>query len=248
METVNPNLKQYKYTVGILIYHRTPELVEMAKDCLGSVLANIDRNETELIIADNGSPEYSDVWRQNADTYIRFDRNMGISHGWNAILKLARGKYINILGDDTKVRQGWLEAMKEAMDQPDCGIANIHVEHLPVGIGIVENYKWFSHACFMLTQNTINKVGYYREDLYFPCNWEDTDYIIRTYKAGLKTYVNYGKSIQHLEGQTVHAKDLSSEFMRLKEVFVKEHGFDPVPFLYGNEDLYDKLGIVKSNS
>lgn len=233
----NPNLKQYKYTVGILIYHRTQELVDIAHDCLGSVLANIDRDTTEIIICDNGSTVRSDIWEKNADTYIRFNQNMGISHGWNSIIKLARGKYINILGDDTQVREGWLEAMAEAMDKPKCGIANVHVEHLPVGIGIIENYKWFSHACFMLTQETIKKVGYYREDLYYPCNFEDHDYITRVYKAGLKVYVNYGKSIRHLEGQTVHAKDLSEEFQRLKKVFMDEHGFDNQLVFCGNQPM-----------
>lgn len=221
----NPNLKQYKYTVGIIIYHRTPELVEMAKECLGSVINSINRDETEVIIIDNGSTERWE-WEKHADTYIRFNQNMGISHAWNAILKNARGKYINILNDDIKVRRGWLEQLQKAMDMPDAGVVNIHVEHLPVGIGIVENYKWFSGSCFMLTQETVKKVGYFREDLYFPCNFEDHDYWTRIMKQGLKLYVNYGMSIQHKEGQTVHSKDLSSHFMRLKEVFMKEHGFD----------------------
>lgn len=237
----NPNHKQYKYTVGILIFHRSQKLVDMAIECLGSVLSNIDRNECELIIVDNGSPVRSDVWEKNADTYIRFNENMGISRGWNAILRNARGKYINILGDDTKVRPGWLQAMQVAMDMPQAGIANIHVEHLPPGIGVGENYKWFSHACFMLTQATIDKVGYYREDLYFPCNFEDHDFLTRIYKAGLKAYVNYGKSIQHLEGQTVHAPDLSEHFQRLKGVFMKEHGFDNQLVFCGPQDIHEAL-------
>ena len=128
--------------------------------------------------------------------------------------------------------------MQKAMDMPDCGIANIHVEHLPANIGVIENYKWFSHACFMLTQNTINKVGYYREDLYFPCNFEDHDFLTRIYKAGLKAYVNYGKSIQHLEGQTVHAPDLSEHFQRLKGIFMKEHGFDNQAVFCGFDDIH----------
>ena len=238
MEQANPNLKQYKYTVGILIYHRTQELVDMAIECLDSVLRNIDRNETEVIIVDNGSTVQSDVWAKNADQFVRFNKNMGISRGWNAILKLARGDYYVVLGDDTKVTSGWLEAMQKAMDMPDCGIANIHVEHLPANIGVIENYKWFSHACFMLTQNTINKVGYYREDLYFPCNFEDHDFLTRIYKAGLKAYVNYGKSIQHLECQTVHAPDLSEHFQRLKGIFMKEHGFDNQAVFCGFDDIH----------
>lgn len=219
----NPNLTKPLYSIILLIFHRTPELVEMARDCVASIKNSSDNYE--LIIVDNGSTEHYE-WEPLCDTYVRLPTNLGISRGWNTGLKLARGKYMVLLGDDTIVREGWLQGLQEAMDMPQAGLANIYVEHLPQGIGVVENYKWFSHACVMLTQNTIFRVGYYREDLYFPCNFEDHDYITRVMRAGLKCYVNYGISIQHREGQTVHAKDLSSHFMRLKEVFIKEHGFD----------------------
>lgn len=237
----NPNLKDIKYSIIILIYHRTPELVEMAKDCLRSVIHNINRDECEIIIVDNGSTERTDFWEQNADTYVRLNGNYGISRGWNTGLRLAKGKYIAVLGDDVQVRQGWLGALQTAMDMPDCGIANVHVQHLPDYKGVIENYKWFSHACFMLTKNTIDKVGYYREDLYYPCNFEDNDYVTRVYKAGLKAYVNYAVSVQHLEGQTVHAPDLSVHFQRLKRVYFKEHGFDPTEVFYGNRDIHSVL-------
>ncbi len=229
----NPNLKKPLYSVILLIFHRTPELVRMAADCVASV-RNCSPEGTELIIVDNGSTEHHD-WKYLSDVYIRLDKNMGISHGWNVGLKIARGKYMVLLGDDTLVREGWLQGLQEAMDMPQAGLANIYVEHLPQGIGIVENYKWFSHACVMLTQNTIRRVGYYREDLYFPCNFEDFDYSTRVMRAGLKLYVNYGMSIQHKEGQTLHAKDLSSHFMRLKEVFMKEHGFDGQKVFCGDQ-------------
>lgn len=221
---INPNIKKPLYSVILLIFHRTPELVEMARDCVASI-RNCSHEGTEVIIVDNGSTERYD-WEKYCDTYVRLPTNLGISRGWNTGLKLARGKYMVILGDDTLVQDGWLQGLQEAMDKPQAGLANIYVEHLPQGVGIVENYKWFSHACVMLTQNTIFRVGYYREDLYFPCNFEDHDYITRVMRAGLKCYVNYGISIQHREGQTVHAKDLSSHFTRLKEIFIKEHGFD----------------------
>lgn len=231
----NPNLKEYKYTVGILIYHRTPGLVDIGKDCLGSVLANIDRNETEIILVDNGSTERFN-WEDSVDTYIRFNENKGISRGWNAILKNARGKYITILGDDVQVRANFLQKLQEAMDQPLCGVANIHVEHLPPGIGIMETYKWPSGACFMLTQNTIDKVGYFDESI-FPANTEDWDYWIRLYQKGLKFYRNYGCSIQHLEGATVHARDISAEHDRLMSNLIKKYGFNPIPVFCGAQDM-----------
>lgn len=234
----NPNLKKPTYSVILLIYHRTQELVDMAKECLGSIKGSSD--DYELIIIDNGSTvRYN--WEKHCDVYVRFEKNKGISHGWNTGLKIARGKYMVLLGDDTIVSDGWLEGMRQAMDMPMAGLANIYVEHLPQGMGVVENYKWFSHACVMLTQNTIRRVGYYREDLYFPCNFEDIDYSTRIYKAGLKCYVNYGVSIQHREGQTVHSKDLSKHFNRLKQVFISEHGFDPTPVFYGDASIGDLL-------
>jgi GT2 family glycosyltransferase len=228
----NPNLKQYKYTVGILIFHRTPELVEIAKNCLASVLNSVDRNETQIVLCDNGSTIRDDFWEQNVDTYIRFNENRGIAAGWNAILKLSRGKYKVILGDDTIVHGEWLQELQKAMDMPQAGVANIYVQHLPQGVGIVENYKWFSGACFMLTNKTIEKVGYFDEEI-FPCNTEDWDYWLRTYRVGLKLYVNYGHTVQHLEGQTVHAPDLSVHTQALLKRLEDKYGVNPVPIFTG---------------
>ena len=228
----NPNLQKPKYTVIVLIFHRTQELVDMARDCIASVKNS--SQDYELIIVDNGSTVRYD-WEKECDVYIRLNQNMGISHGWNVGLKVARGKYFAVLGDDVIVHKGWLEALQLAMDQPMAGIANVHVEHLPHGVGVIENYKWFSHACFMLTQKTLNRVGYYEEELYYPCNFEDHSYLTKLMKAGLKCYVNYGLSVQHKEGQTLHAKDLSSHFLRLKQVFMDKWGFDNQEVFCGNK-------------
>jgi len=235
---MNPNLKKPKYSVIVLMYHRTRELVEMAEECISAVKNS--SQDYELIIVDNGSTQRHD-WTSKCNTYIRFDENMGISRGWNAGLLASRGKYKVIIGDDVIVRKGWLEAMQEAMDMPDAGVVNPHVEHLPPGIGIIENYKWFSGACFMLTQGTIDKAGYFREDLYFPCNFEDHDYWTRVMRAGLKLYVNYGMSVQHGEGQTLHAPDLSSYFQDMKKVFMAEWGFDNQEVFCGNGSIHKAL-------
>jgi GT2 family glycosyltransferase len=228
----NPNLIKPKYSVVLLIFHRTKELVDMARDCVASI--NNSSKDFELIIVDNGSTERYE-WEKHCDVYIRLDRNMGISHGWNTGLRIARANYITILGDDTIVHEGWLEELQKAMDMPQAGLANIYVEHLPQGVGIVENYKWFSHACVMLTKKTIARVGYYDQDTYFPCNFEDHDYISRVLRAGLKCYVNYGCSIQHKEGQTLHAKDLSQHFISLKQKFMDKWGFDNQAVFCGDQ-------------
>lgn len=233
----NPNLRQYKYSVIMLIYHRTPELVQMARDCVASVKNS--SKDYELIIVDNGSTEQY-PWDEECDTYIRFNENKGISRGWNAGLKAARGEYMVVIGDDILVSKGWLEALQEAMDQPEAGVANVHVQYLPHGKGIIEDYKWYSGACFMLTQKTISRVGYFDEEI-FPCNTEDWDYWIRVYKAGLKLYKNHTFSVMHKEGQTVHAADLSVHTQALLERLTKKVGFNPVDVFCGHRSMTDAL-------
>lgn len=228
-----------KYSVIILIYHRTPELVEMAKNCLASVINTVDRSNTEIIVVDNGSTVKSDYWL-NADQYIRLEGNMGISVGWNTGLKASKGKYKVILGDDTILHGNWLEELEKCFKEPLCGVANLHMEHLPHGKGIVENYKWPSGACFMLTDETIKKVGYFDEEIW-PCNTEDWDYWIRVYKAGLKFYRNYTISIQHKEGATLHAPDLSMHTQKLLDRLNKKHGFNAVDVFCGNLSIYKAL-------
>lgn len=229
----NPNLNKPLYSIIILIFHRTPELVEMAKECLGSVKAN--SKDCEIILVDNGSTERFE-WEKHVDTYVRLDENKGISRGWNTGLKLARGKFKVILGDDVTVMPGYLEGLREAIEMPQAGMANIHVEHLPHGKGIVENYKWLSGACFMLTQKTIDRIGYFDETI-FPANTEDWDYWTRILRNGMKIYVNYQVSVMHKEGQTVHAPDISEHTQRLLKQFEAKHGFDPVPVFCSDKNF-----------
>jgi len=234
---MNPNFPKPTYSVIMLIYHRTQELVDMARDCAASVRQH--SKDFEFIIVDNGSTVRHD-WENECDTYVRLNENKGISRGWNTGLKLSRGRYITIIGDDILVREGWLEAMKEAMELPNAGVVNPHVEHLPPGTGMVENYKWPSGACFMLTQKTLNRVGYFDEEI-FPCNTEDWDYWIRVYKAGLKMYRNYSMTVRHKEGQTVHASDLSIHTQGLLERLTKKYGFNPVDVFCGDRSIYEAI-------
>lgn len=240
----NPNHKKYTYTIGVLFFHRTPELVAIGEKCLDSILSCIDPTTTELVVVDNGSTMENKRWEKEATTYIRFSENLGVSAGWNAILRNARGAYIAILGDDTEVQSGWLEAMRACFDQhDDCGVANPYVEHLPKGQGIQKDNKWFSGACFMLTPRTIERAGYFRQDLYFPTNYEDTDYWCRVLESGLYLYKNHAIEVKHLEGQTTKATDLDAAKQGTKAAFLKEWGFDPVPYFCSGDSIYKKLHI-----
>lgn len=235
-------------SIVLLFYHREPKKMPdnydpyMMNDCVDSIIRNTDNYQ--LIAVDNGSTIDESWIKDHADKYIRFDKNMGISAGWNAGIEVAAHDHIIILSDDVVVSAGWAEALLEAMNQPNAGVTGVHVEGLPLGEGIKENYKWFPGMCFMLTKKTVDKVGLFDYKTYFPCNFEDSDMWVRVLKAGLKLYVNYNVSIQHRGGATLHVDDLSRQFEDLHQRFIKKHGFDPLPYLYEDKDIYD---VIKYN-
>lgn len=234
-------------SIVILFYHRDPSLMpdnydpNMMRDLVDSIEVNTDNYE--LIFVDNGST-VDESWVKDHGIYHRFEKNEGISNGWNKGISLATHEHIIILGDDTIVPPNWVEEMLKAMDKKDAGVATVHVEGMPYGEGIQESWRWFPGACFMLTKQTIKKVGYFDWKTFFPCNWEDADYWVRVMAHGLKLYTNYAVTVQHRMGATLHVYDLSSPFERLRQEFINKHGFDCQAYLYGNEDIRKMLNKV----
>lgn len=219
-----------KYSVVVLIFHRTQELVDMAKDCIASIKNNSE--DYELIIIDNGSENGSPMyWQSQADVYVRLSKNRGIAPAWNIGLKLARGKFIAVCNDDILVGKGWLEKMSAAHDLPQAGATALQVQNLPQDTGVVDTKRWLPGSCFMLKQKTIEKVGYF-DERFFPAQFEDVDYWHRMFQVGLKYYVDHSFTIQHKESQTLKAPDIGGHYEANKKLFIEKWGFDPIPVYY----------------
>lgn len=232
-------------SIVILYYHRDPSQMpdnydpNMLRDCVESVVANTDNYE--LICIDNGSTTNEDWVKEYAHQYHRFEKNEGISNGWNKGISLAKHDHIIILGDDTIVPPNWVEEMLKAMEMPDAGAATVHVEGMPYGEGIKETWRWFPGACFMLKRSTVEKVGYFDWKTFFPCNGEDADYWTRIIAHGMKLYTNYAATVQHRMGATLHVEDLSGPFEALMQKFRDKHHFDCQEYLYGGKDIREVI-------
>lgn len=237
-----------KVSIVLLFYHRSLDKMpdnydpDMMKDCVDSIIRSTDNYE--LIAVNNGSTEDESWIKEFADQYIRFEKNTGISNGWNSGIYNAKNEHVIILGDDTLVAPGWVEAMLECFKKPDCGAACPHVEGMPYGEGIKETWRWFPGSCFMLSKETVEKVGYFDWKTFFPCNFEDVDYFLRILAHGMKLYTNYEVTVQHRMGATLHVEDLSSPYEKLRQKFIKKHGFDCQPYFYGGEDIRTMLSKV----
>jgi GT2 family glycosyltransferase len=199
--------------------------------CIESVKSN--SKDYELIICDDGSPLPTDWMRIEADKFVRHKEPMGIAVGWNDGLRISRGKYKAVINDDIVAVKGWLEAMVEAFEKVEGALVTApSVEKMPNGKGIEECRTWFPGSCFMFTEETIKKVGYFDEQ-FVPFNYEDVDYWTRVYKAGGKLARNYNVTVGHKEGQVIHEiPNNGTVDAENKEKYIKKWGFDPIPILY----------------
>jgi hypothetical protein len=82
-------------------------------DCLTS-LAALDPPPSEIIVADNASSDGTLAYVRGTFPAVRplpLDRNLGYAGGNNAGARIASGKYLVFLNDDTEVERHWLRAL-----------------------------------------------------------------------------------------------------------------------------------------
>lgn len=212
---------------------RQPKHKPMVLECLDSIKKW--SKDVELIISDDGSPLDTQFLIPYANTYIRRESPGGCAVGWNQGLRLAKGEYIIVISDDVVVVDGWIEALKEALEKfPNALVSALAVEKMPRvgGPGIVEERKWFPGCCFMLRRSALDIVGYFDEQ-FAPFNYEDVDYWTRVAKSGHTVARNYNLEIFHKEGQVIHSiENNGSTDSQNRQKYIKKWGFDPIPILY----------------
>ena len=85
---------------------------------LPSVLSTIDK-DTAIVVADNGSSDDSISFLEKNYPSIRiilFEKNYGFAKGYNEALKLVEAKYYVLLNSDVEVKEGWLNPMKDLLE------------------------------------------------------------------------------------------------------------------------------------
>jgi len=93
---------------------------EKLKNCLHSVARQVQNIEYEIIVADNGSSdgtaemldeEFSDL------AVIKNRENIGVSRARNQLMRIANGRYILILDDDTELMTSKIHELTAYMDK-----------------------------------------------------------------------------------------------------------------------------------
>jgi len=170
--------------------------------------------------SNDGTTDYLNK-KYNKDRHVNIihtKKNVGFSGAANIALKATRNKFVALIDDDAEVTKNCLEQLyKQIRNNPDVGIIGPKVlfpnkricaagtliwGRIDMNIGSKEidsgqrDYTKEVDAligpCWIIRREIIRKVGYLDEQ-FFPCQWEDFDYCIRTRLAGYKI-IYHGKA------------------------------------------------------
>jgi hypothetical protein len=117
-----------RVSIIILNYNGRKNLGKLLEDCLESVLKTNYPN-FEVLFVDNGSTDNSVEFikrkfgRNRKLRIVQNGENFGFAEGNNRGIRNARGKYIALLNNDTKVEAEWLRELVKAIQSLEVGAA-----------------------------------------------------------------------------------------------------------------------------
>lgn len=86
-------------------------------------------------------------------------------------------------------------------------------------------------ACFLISQKTIDAVGYFDEEFEFGC--EDVDYCLRTILSGLDVFVDFGATAVHEVGASGYD---NGKLRRSRRLFRTKYNADEVRRIRSQRD------------
>lgn len=212
-----PVYNQYKYTM----------------QCLKSIFTSDDPTFYEIIIADdNSSDETKDI--ANFVSNIKISRNptnLGYIQNCNNAAKLATGKYLYFLNNDTIVQKNWLSELVHVFDiRPDAGVVGSKIYNADGSLqecGVFMFADGFHNrfndnpndsrhmylkpvdyvsGCSLLTPKKLfDDIGGF-DIMFSPAYCDDPDYCIAALSKGYKTYVQPKSRIVHFGSITYGSK------------------------------------------
>lgn len=198
--------------------------------CLRSIYENLPALSIEIIVIDDASSEdFSPLRTISGINYVRNEENLGYIRSCNKGARLAQGKYIYLLNNDTLVQKNSIEALYNTFKRlPNTGLAGsklIYSDYrLQEAGGIVwrdgsawnfgrfkpaskpsYNYlrpvDYCSAASVLIPRELFIDLGGFDED-FIPAYYEDTDLAFRIRAHGYDVIYQPESVVIHYEGTT----------------------------------------------
>lgn len=209
-------------TVAMLVYAVTPEIAEMTKRNVATLLANTT-GEFELRVLFNGGPAVA-LPADDRLVPIYMAERSSIAHAYNLAFSSVRGDVFACVHNDVSVPYGWNEKLAAAVgdgfafptpveDAQECAQRGIRPleNHFPTG------------CCFMFSRALWEDLEGFDEQ-FEDCHFEDTDLWMRGVIAG-RRLTRADLLVEHGRGKTrTELPDTGNvSFRRNKERYIAKH-------------------------
>ena len=224
-------------TVSIII--PTYGQVDTTLACLQSIAQHAPRCRIEVIVVDDAyvGDEDPSVLRDVAGIHlIRNDTNLGFLRSCNQAARVAKGRYLHLLNNDTELRADSIDALADLLDtRPNVGLVGSKLlfsdGRLQEAGGIIWNdgsgwnygrgddpsrsdYNYIrevdycSAASIMIRAELFHELGGF-DEAFAPAYYEDTDLAFRVRAHGMQVMYEPRSVVIHHEGVS-HGTDLTS--------------------------------------
>lgn len=223
-----PSPKAFTCSIIIPTWNRS----ELTRQCLTALADNTSDISFEVILVDNGSTDGTRDWLSTlgGDVQLILNKeNLGFAKACNQGARVARGKYLVFLNNDTIPLKGWLKALVDEVEAyPEVGIVGSKllyedgtVQHAGVVLNRAEGlpyhiYKGFSGdspvvnqrreyqvvtaACLLIRRALFRELGGFDEG--FRNSFEDVDLCLKAGERGSRVVYQPRSVLYHLESQT----------------------------------------------
>ena len=209
-------------------------------DCLSS-LSSIKYTEHEVILVDNNSTDESiDFVKQKFPSVIikQLDQNLGFAEANNIGGDIAKGDLLLFLNNDTKVTEGFLDPLVEAIKSDEIAICQSLLLKPDGAIdssgdfidqyGRAYNNKTIPKqtspilcargACMLVKKNIFNDLGQF--DKNFFVSFEDVDFGLRARICGYDAVIVPNSIVYHLGSGTISKMKKEIQFHSIKNFLI----------------------------
>lgn len=241
-------------SIIVLAYNH---LEETTAPCLESILEHTDLNRNELIVVDNASSDGTAAYlrefkSKHPEVRLRLnDVNKGYAGGNNDGIRLAEGRVLVLLNNDTVVGPGWLAPLVDALDKdpsvamvgpvtnsagneqrivlpdvtPDTFL-RVTALYLAQQAGAYSETEKLGFFCVAIRRDVIDKIGLLDEAFGIGM-FEDDDLCLRATQAGYRLLIAEGAFVYHkgsVSFSKLGAEKYQGLFFRNLAYFFEKHG------------------------
>ena len=200
-------------------------------NCIKSIIRHTKGVQYEIIVADDVSTDKTKEIENIIENIkvIHNEKNLGFLLNCNNAAKLARGKYIHFLNNDTSVQRHWLSTLVDLIESDDTiGMVGSKLVY-PTGVlqeagGIfwndasawnygrnkspmaaeynyVKDVDYISGASIMIYKSLWDEIGGF-DERYVPAYYEDSDLAFEVRKHGYRVVYQPESVVVHFEGMS----------------------------------------------